>query len=797
MRPTSSVFTSRVWVLVCVCVLLLVAWPFTAAGAAHPAAGSPAWRPPQVFSPAQSSPTALDPAFANAQVALDLVRLTPATVTPSSTVTAEVTINNRGANPLTNTVLDLSLRTSRVTDRESIHEWVSRSGEDDLTGLGTVVASSTPITIPAHGTATVKVSVPASTLNLSSDETLWGPRRLALTVRSGVTPAPRSDLDAGQAPTPAPLPAGGTPLSVLRTFLIWQPSATPPTIDLAYLDPISTTDPALAATDPKAFATEASEGELADRLTLAEQPGVTPWIDPSLWLPLALPTTTTVVENPDPQETDTHSPQPSPSASAQPIPITKAKPESQWAPSLPQQDVATRLAQLPTAPLGQNFAGMSMADVLAASGPAREVISTVTREHDAPLLTRVPRGEVSADSVVEAARGAAAVLVPAESFTPQVWPAVTPSGYSTLTRDGTRVPLLGYDSSLTRLAENLGEGDTEVEIAQALAETSVIAGQHTDAPRFLLIAPREGADLDPVANQKLLGAFDSAAWVEPKSARDLVDLARTGEGNRTLHGGEGYLWPGELTSLHAVAIKADGTPTHIDPTPASPVDEKQSASARSQLTRITDLRAVLEDKQYANAAFLLAASSLSDRLDAKARGERLAAADSVISAQEARISLTTSPNYNLVAAGAGMPFGVTNGFDTPITVDPTANVSDRIVRVRTDHGPVQVPARQSVSSSIDVQALTSGTVEVTLTLTNEHGKVLESRSSSLNVNPDWENWSTLLVVIAMALLVIVGVIRAGRKKSDARAPAERGPEDLHSVDAPRSSHPSRKKSSSS
>ena len=45
------------------------------------------------------------------------------------------------------------------------------------------------------------------------------------------------------------------------------------------------------------------------------------------------------------------------------------------------------------------------------------------------------------------------------------------------------------------------------------------------------------------------------------------------------------------------------------------------------------------------------------------------------------------------------------------------------------------------------------------------------------MNPSWENWTTLVLVIAMGLLVIVGVARARRTGASTRAPAIHGPED--------------------
>src|SRR5699024_4658295 len=67
---------------------------------------------------------------------------------------------------------------------------------------------------------------------------------------------------------------------------------------------------------------------------------------------------------------------------------------------------------------------------------------------------------------------------------------------------------------------------------------------------------------------------------------------------------------------------------------------------------------------------------------------------------------------------------------------------------------------------------------LTSSLTTEDGRSLtEPVEVPLTVNPAWENWTTMLVVIAMSLLVVVGVARARRTGAATRAPAMRGPED--------------------
>src|SRR5699024_168085 len=62
-------------------------------------------------------------------------------------------------------------------------------------------------------------------------------------------------------------------------------------------------------------------------------------------------------------------------------------------------------------------------------------------------------------------------------------------------------------------------------------------------------------------------------------------------------------------------------------------------------------------------------------------------------------------------------------------------------------------------------------------VTTEDGRPLTTPVDvPLTVNPSWENWTTLVLVIAMGLLVIIVVARARRTDAATRAPAVRGPE---------------------
>src|SRR5699024_8389367 len=124
-----------------------------------------------------------------------------------------------------------------------------------------------------------------------------------------------------------------------------------------------------------------------------------------------------------------------------------------------------------------------------------------------------------------------------------------------------------------------------------------------------------------------------------------------------------------------------------------------------------------------------------------------------------------------------VPITIRNGLGTPITArvaltsdKPLVQVSEPIV--------FEVPARGQADAAVDVEANANGTVTLTTVVTSTDGQPLnEAAEVPLPVNPSWENWTTVVLVIAMGLLVVVGVARARRTGAATRAPGFAGPED--------------------
>ncbi|WP_262425016.1 DUF6049 family protein [Brachybacterium sp. Z12] len=142
-----------------------------------------------------------------------------------------------------------------------------------------------------------------------------------------------------------------------------------------------------------------------------------------------------------------------------------------------------------------------------------------------------------------------------------------------------------------------------------------------------------------------------------------------------------------------------------------------------------------------------------------------------------RIDVVPASGYNVISDAVAVPITITNGLDTPITVRVQVTSDRPLVQIG-EPMVVEVPARGQTDAAVDVEAIANGSVTLTTVLTTEDGRPLTAPVGvPLTVNPSWENWTTLLLVIAMGLLVVVGVARARRTGSSTRAPAVRGPED--------------------
>ena len=708
----------------------------TAPASAAPAAPSPA--SPQVPAAPDDSP-----------VSLRLTRLDPTSLDQDGTLTARVEVTNTSAAPIDGAALELRARSSRVTDRAQLSQWESLTGPDTA---GDPIATSDTTTITPGGTATLQVRVPAADLGFSSEAYLWGTRRVSLT-----------------------LTTSDGPQDAVRSFVVWRPDGAEGEISESVLLPLTGQDPAAAATDPEGYQASAESGHLASLRTLAERPEVDWWLDPQLL---------------DPPQVATSSEEET----------TNGEAAAEYAAPKAATDLATALTEGvgSRTVVSMPYARADLAGLH--EDGATSLASDVTDREDAVwkdsgILRRgtaieIPGAEASPEAFeAAAAAGADTVVVPSTSVLTAQDTSVTPSSigtYSSSEAPGGSLTVLAPDPELSAEFSSLdGSSDTAAVTQRMLAETATIASEYAQAPRHLLISPDPEASLDAKAATQALDALGKAPWINRSSTDALFGAAEQGAmtTDPSSTGGDLYsLGRIDDEDVSASVAGDDGVWVRRDAgDQATPAILGAGVARRLQerWQQLDTLAAVMEDDAALDGPRLelVSATSTQWRDDPDGAAARADLAETAVSDLAGSFSVVPASGYNLISDAAGVPITVTNSLDTPITVRIAVSSDRPIVHVK-KQPVVTVPARGQVETTVPVEAIANGTVNLSVHLASEEGEALTGTSEvPLTVNPAWENWTTMVLVIAMGVLVVVGVARARRTGSSHRAPGVHGPED--------------------
>ena len=690
----------------------------------------------------------------DAPVTMDLVSLTPTSLAPGGTLRAEVEVTNASSAPLTDLDLELRTRTSRVTDRGALASWQAEAGPD-VEGPALATASGTPPASLAPGeSTTLVVEATAEELGYSEETYYWGTRRVSLTAV-----------------------ADDEPLAGLRTFAVWRPDGAEETITQSTLLPVSEADAASAVLAPEEHAASAEQGRLASLRALAAREDVDWWLDPALMDPPTLP-------EPEPEAAGGEEAEGSSAApTLRPDPASTAIAD--------ELDTAVGERTVLAAPYaGADLVSLRESGAMLLEGAARDAADGVWEARGISPRAQVlgvPGAEADAEALEDAIEvGATAAVVPSSSLRPDPSAAVTPSSvgvYESSRTEGAQLSVLAPDPVLSEEFSQLtGDSDAEQTRQRLLAETATIASEYSSAPRHLLISPSAGADLDPAAAGAVLDAFAEAPWIESGRTSTLLDTAdqQAWTTDPGADGGEPYA----LGRLQAEDVHPSGPSDGSwrvleETTEAQLLDPAVLEDLEGTWRRLDALGAAMEDDAPLDAARreILSATSLAWRGDPGTPASRAQDAAERADALQDRIQVVPASGYNVVSDTAAVPITITNGMDTPITVKVTVTSDRPLVQVG-EPAVVTVPAHGQTNASVDVEAVANGSVTLTTTLTTEDDRQLtDPVDVPLTVNPSWENWTTLLLVIAMGLLVVVGVARARRTGSSTRAPAIRGPED--------------------
>jgi hypothetical protein len=693
-------------------------------------------------SAAPSDPRPAEP-DASGGVSLDLIDGGATSLSAGQELALKVRLTNRGSEPLTDPALELRVRTDRITDRGTLAQWQEQNGPDTYGVPATTVDG--PGEIAPGDSAELTLAVEADDLGFSSAPYLWGARRLSVTATDE-----------------------GDPLASLRSFTVWRPEGADARVSSTVMLPVAATDPGAVVTDTDAFTASADKGRLKDLSDLAARSDVDWMLDPSL---LDSPEVSDGSGGDDRSAGDDEGDQPSPAHYA--VPDAASTLSDALASSAEDRDVlALPYAQSDAVSL--KAAGTTdLQDALAERSKKVWEDNGIDPVGEA---TVIPGEEASGKTLARAvSSGADTLVVPSSSLRADPAGTVTPSSIGTFTSKGTTVPVLAPDPTLSAELEDLRSGQDVEQVRQrVIAETAVIASEQSSAPRQILIAPDLAGDMDLDAVTSTLDALDEVPWTKQAPVSKLLDAAekdRMVTDTGTESGGLYALGALDAGDVRPSGPGDDGTWAHLPR--ARERDEVETETLESLQGSLRSLGTVTsiaqEDAPFSATRFLIL-STTSSRLAGKEdrTSDRVQTASEQVASMRESIHVVPASGYNLVSDSAGVPITVTNGLDSPITVEVAVSTDRPIVRVG-EPTTVEVPARQKKEVTVPIDAIANGTVTLTSSLRSEDGTELASPVSvPLNVNPAWENWTTLVLVGALGALVVVGVLRARRTGSHRR-----------------------------
>ncbi|MCJ7826990.1 MAG: DUF6049 family protein [Demequinaceae bacterium] len=168
-------------------------------------------------------------------------------------------------------------------------------------------------------------------------------------------------------------------------------------------------------------------------------------------------------------------------------------------------------------------------------------------------------------------------------------------------------------------------------------------------------------------------------------------------------------------------------------------------------------------------ASLLSALSFDRRTDPTARDDAIEATVATIDGIRAGVFLPRSSTLNLISKSGNVPVMVTNDLTVDVTVRVVLESRSHILVVEA-HPEVTLAAGSSQQVLIPVTAVSSGNVEVRVSLTNVEGTRLTPVTEfSLRIRAQWVDLFTVAMVSFGLVLLIAGSLRTIRRgKADTR-----------------------------
>jgi hypothetical protein len=124
------------------------------------------------------------------------------------------------------------------------------------------------------------------------------------------------------------------------------------------------------------------------------------------------------------------------------------------------------------------------------------------------------------------------------------------------------------------------------------------------------------------------------------------------------------------------------------------------------------------------------------------------------------VEIVASSRINLLADRATLPIAVSNGLDQAVTVYISVRADSGLLAVESSRVKLVIEPNSQGKGQIPVQAISNGTVGLTMSLTSASGVPIGSQTrTEINVQAGWE---TPVVIVIAALIVAMfgfGIIR--------------------------------------
>lgn len=688
--------------------------------------------------------------------AIQVTALTPAVVTPTSTLVIRGIVTNSGPNPIQNGVIRLLVHHAPLATRDQVSQWAG--GEiDDVGGRILDASMDLSVTLRPGASSRFVLRAPADRLGLFMDF-----------ASIGITLETLGDDGTG---------LGTHRVGLLRSFITWQQNPAYSPLRLTWLLPLSggptssIGGPPDAATLGAAVSTGSRLRDVLAAISAAPKgPAVSVAVDPALIDDLRLratvgPSTRAPTGTSSPGSSTTSGSAPSSTAGAS---ATATAPTTS---ASTQEAISTYLSALKVALTGRRVVQLPYGDpdlmgvadakgtaLLAAAAGAAATTSPSSPGLADELGVRVisdlawPASGLADNATINAASslGATTLVLSANSRPPSLEQSTTPTGVTPISSTTNAVL---YDDLLSAFLAGTNNPTTMVLNTQRfLAETLATVYENPTRQRTLLVAAPRSFNPNPVAVQRFFAAIGTAQWIAPATLTQL----RRSQGQATVSVRDVAPIPATARRLMVTAGQVDAV--RDARAEAAQLGDVVTGDDPFTRTRVDALRLVSAAWRGRGGTAALQVKNLR----------------SYLGAQAAKVHILPLSNLNFLASDGNLTLSVANELSQEVrgvrvVVEPG---NGRLVVVK-QAAPIAVEADRRTTIKVHVRAVAGGVVPVTARILTPDGLQMgKAVTVRVHVRPT-DTWAFWVLGVAAALIFLIGLyrtIRRGRARPRLMAP---------------------------